>query len=263
LTDSKRLQFKELIDKKIPITTSNIYHDSSRIMIFIEFFLGTFIFLALNYWYFSFLYTEKAYLWLIPLPFFIYTYIYEYTFLIALIGALFLKILRKIHPIQEGIFDLNSKEFKYYRYRYWTAYFPIWLARGVPLPWIDFVIMKLMGSKIGKNVCLYDSWMDFELIDVGDNVMTSINTVIMSHAVFQDKFIQLKTVLEVNSITGAESVIAPGTYIEENAVLGANGSTYIGQHLKGNCIHIGSPASKEIPIKITSKSIEKKVEEKK
>ena len=251
----KKPQLKDIVNKHIPITTSNIYHDSSRIIVFIEFFLGILFFLLINYWYFQFLFTEQAWIWLIPLPLFIYGYIYEFTFMVALFSSGIMKVLRKMHPPQEGIFSLDSDEFKFYRYRYWTAYFPIWLGRAVPLPWIDYVIMKMMGSKIGKSVCLYDSWMDFELIEIGDNVMTSINTVIMSHAIFQDKFIQLKTILKVNAITGAESVIAPGTYMDEGAVIGANCSTYIGQYLKGNCIHVGSPATKEIPIKVTSKSI--------
>jgi acetyltransferase-like isoleucine patch superfamily enzyme len=213
-----------------------------------------------NYWYFD--YTIKNWntfgiFFLILLPLTIYGYIWEFVFSVASFSALIILILKKIHPIQEGVFPIDGDEFKYYKYRFWVSYFAIWLSRAVPLPWLDFIIMIMLGSKMGKKVCLYDSWMDTELIEIEDNVMTSLNTIIMSHAIYSDKFIQLRTVLKKNSITGGLSLVAPGTILEEGAILGASCSTYIGQHLEANMYHIGNPATKTIPITNVSDSASK------
>jgi len=239
--------------EKIPVTTSNIYSDRKSLLIVVQFTFGVLFLIITNYWYFNFIFKNWDPFWIlfvIFLPLNIFGFIYEFVFVIAVFSALILKILKKIHPIngEEGIFSIDGEEFKFYKYRYWISYFAVWLARAVPLPWIDFVIMKMLGSKIGKKVCLYDSWMDIELIEIEDNVMTSVNTVIMSHAVFQDKFIQMKTILKKNSITGGLSIVAPGTFLEEGAILGACCSTFIGQRLESNHYHIGNPALKKIPI---------------
>ncbi|MHA1727293.1 MAG: hypothetical protein ACTSWY_01015 [Promethearchaeota archaeon] len=244
---------------QVPVTTSNIFNDKNSLIILLQFTFTVWFLIITNYWYFETIFNSWDKNWilmLLLLPLNILGYIYEFVFVNALFSALIIKILRKIHPIQEGIFPIDGVEFKYYKLRYWVSYFAIWLVRSVPLPWVDFIVMRMLGSKIGKKVCLYDSWMDTELIDIEDHVMTSLNTVIMSHAVFHDKFIQLRTVLKKNSITGGDSIIAPGSVLEEGAVVGACCSTYIGQHLEGNLIHVGNPAIKTFPI-VKDKKAEK------
>lgn len=250
MANDRYADVSEILKEKIPITTSNIFTDKNSLIILFQFSFGIFLLFAVNWWYFDFIITKHAWYFLLLLPFSLYGDLWLFTFGIASLSAAIIRILRLIHLPQEGIFELDSKEFKYYKMRYWSAYFSIWLVRAIPLPWVDFIVAKMLGSKIGRNVCLYDSWIDIELVDIGDHVMTSLNTSIMSHAVYQDKFIQLRTILEKNSISGAQSVIAPGTVLEEGAILGANCSTYIGQRLKGNVIHLGAPANKIIPIKI-------------
>jgi len=251
---SDKDKINELINNRIPITTSNIPIDKNSFVMFICFFWGTIIIILTNYWYFNLLFTQHNIFLYLFLPLNLYGNIWLFVFSSAVFSTFFIRILKKIHPIKEGIFDLNTKEgkkeFNYYKLRFWFSYYAIWLGRAMPLPWVDYVIMKMLSSKIGKNVCLYDSWMDTELIEIGDFVMTSLNTVLVSHIIYNNYFIQLRIIIEKNAITGGQSIIAPGTYIEEGAILGASSSTYIGQRLKGNLIHVGNPALKSFPIKI-------------
>ncbi|MHA1341727.1 MAG: acyltransferase [Promethearchaeota archaeon] len=255
--DQKKYERIELLKKKIPITTSNIPIDKNSFVMFLCFSWGVIITALVSYWYFELLFTQPTLILYLALPINLYGNIWLFTFSSAVFSMIVVRFLRLIHPIKEGCFNLNTKEgkkeFKYYKLRFWFSYYALWLARAIPLPWVDFVVMKMMGSKIGKNVCLYDSWMDPELIEIGDFVMTSINTAILSHVVYDNYFIQLRVIIEKNAITGAQSIVAPGTYIEEGAILGAACSTYIGQRLKGNLIHVGNPASKSFPIKFGDK----------
>lgn len=257
MSESAKKGIKDILADKIPITHCNVNTDKNSLVMMIEFSWGFLTTIAQSFWFFERLVRYHYWYDIILLPLNIYGNCWFFVFSTAVFAWMVIKILKRLHPIKEGVFDLNSKEgkqeYKYYKLRFWFSYYALWLARVLPLPWVDFVVMKMMGSKIGRNVCLYDSWMDTELIEVGDYVMTSINTAIISHAIYQNYFIQMKVIIEKNSITGGESIIAPGTYIEEGAILGAAATTYIGQRIKGNLIHVGAPASKTFPIVVGEK----------
>jgi acetyltransferase-like isoleucine patch superfamily enzyme len=239
--------------KNIPISTSSVFNDKNSLVILIQMFLTILIVFFVNSFYIDAVVFKQMYWLLFLLPLNIYGNIWLFVFANAVVSMVFVRILKKLHPIQEGVFPIDGKEFKYYKLRYWFSYFAIWLARAHPLPWIDFVVAKMLGSKIGRNVCLYDSWVDIELVDIGNHVMTSIDSVLLSHLVYQDKFIQLRTVICDNCIAGGQSIVAPGVIIHEGAILGGSCTTYIGQELAPNLIHVGQPAFKTLPIQVEVK----------
>jgi acetyltransferase-like isoleucine patch superfamily enzyme len=109
---------------------------------------------------------------------------------------------------------------------------------------------------MGKNICIYDGWVDNELISIGDSVMLSLNGSIMTHCIYKDKFIIKKVVIEKNSIIGADALIAPGVFVEEGAIVGASASTVIDQQLDGYVTHVGNPVSRKLPIKISEPQVE-------
>lgn len=248
--------------KQIPLSTCNFPTDKSSIVLFIELFLGILFLTLWNVVYFILVpFNWIVYLALLPLS--IYGNIYLYLFATASFSSVIFHFIKLLHRPKQGIFHLNTKEgkreFQFYKARYWAAYLPLWIARAAPLPWLDFIVMRMLGSKIGKKVCLYDSWIDIELVTIGDNVMTSLNTVIMSHAVYGDKFIQLETILDRNAITGSQSVVAPGVVLEEGAILAAAATTHIGQRLKANYIHVGTPVRKSFPVEKSMQDLNKKM----
>ncbi|TFF95342.1 MAG: hypothetical protein EU547_07625 [Promethearchaeota archaeon] len=177
--------------------------------------------------------------------------------LVFLISGMIFKLLIKLHSPREGIFQKGSKDWKYFHRRFWTAFFPIWLARAIPFPWADIFVYRLFGVKIGKNVVTYEGYIDPELIEIGDYSMTSLNICIFSHLLYHDKLIIGKVKIGKNCIVGPHSIVSPGTIIEDGAVLGAQSFTRIDQVLEGNLIHIGRPVSKSFPIpSIKSKKVE-------
>ena len=260
---NNKMKKEEIIREKIPVTTSNTYTDKKSAIILIQFIFGMLVVIIVNWFPMSYILQDLTKNWwlLLFLPFGLYGNLWLFTFSVASFTWLIIKILKWIHPPQQGVFTLDSDEFKFYKRRYWASYFAMWLARALPLPWVDYIVYSMLGNKVGSYVCLYDSVIDIEFIDFGKSVMTSMNSVIMSHAIYQDKFIQLRTVLKDNSIVGAEAVIAPGTVLGEDGILGAGCSSHIGQQLEGGVIHLGNPATKIISQKPIKKE-EKKKEEK-
>ncbi len=258
---SKPTDAKNLVNEKIPVSTSNIYVGKKSLIILLQFCFGIIVVTLVNFYPTIQIVQEKAWYILLFMPFGMYGNLWLFTFSVAGLTWIILKIQKKIHPIKPGIFSLDSDEFKHYKQRYWVSYFALWLARALPLPWVDYIVYSMLGNKVGSYVCLYDSWIDMELIEFGKNVMTSMNSVIMSHAIYQDKFIQLRTVLKDNSIVGAEAIVAPGTVLDEEAILGAGCSSYIGQQLASGVIHLGNPATKMMdqkPIKKLKENQEEK-----
>jgi hypothetical protein len=251
--NKKKPDSRLIMKNKIPLTTSSVPVDSYSVLLLIQFILALYIMISTNYCYIYYIFKGNYWL-LLLLPPSIYMYFLEFTFSAALIAQIMVKILRKIHPPREGIFPLNSKEFKYYKMRYWSSVLPIWLARATPVPWVDMTVFRMLGIKMGKKVCIYDTWFDIDFIEIGDHVMTSLNTSIISHAIFHDKFIQLKCVMKRDSIAGAMGTICPGAIVDESAILGSVCSTYTGQHLIGAYNHLGNPVYRTLPIKSSPES---------
>ena len=198
---------------------------------------------------------------LVLIPISLYGLLWQFFLLSAIFSWIFYRILTLIESPKEGVFSLSSREFKIYCLRFWVAYYLLYIARAMPMPWVDMFVFPIFGSRAGKNVVLYDSWIDPEFVEIGDYCMISLNTQIFSAVIVQDKFIVKKVIIEKNSIAGGAAIVAPGTYFEEGAILGAKSRTYIGQRLKSECIHVGNPVSKYLPIKSPQLNNDKNQEE--
>jgi acetyltransferase-like isoleucine patch superfamily enzyme len=236
----------------IPITSSNFGEKYGRGLVLLQYWLAFIILIAVNYPYI--IAVESNWLYLILLPFNIYGNFFLFALIAGFLAWIDLKILRFIEPPKEGIFPLDGREFKYYCRRFRICYYAIYIFRALPLPWADMVAFKMFGVKVGKNVVLYDAWMDSEFIEVGDFVMLSLNSALISHCIYQNKFLVRKVIIKKNAIVGAESVVAPGTIFEEGAILGGNATTLIGQHLEAYATHVGNPISRILPVKIKNQN---------
>ena len=219
--------------------------------------------LVLMYWinegYYSLVFVGRVWTYLL-LPLFLYGLVWQFFIISTIITAIIYFLLTRIEPPKEGLFDLSSREAQFYFIRFWICFYAciifmieiieLYIARAMPLPWVDMYVFPIFGSHIGKNIVLYDSWIDPELVDIEDNCMISLNTQLISHAIIGDKLFVKKVVIKKSGIVGAGAVIAPGTIVEEGAVLGGACSTIFNQDLAPYCIHVGSPANVAIPIKI-------------
>ncbi len=248
------------------ISTSGVYKTPFTLIILLQLFFGWFVIILINLWYFNdlyFLLTGKKFLsfvligqwweWFL-LPLNIYGNIFLFSFSIFLFSSGIFKILNKIHPPREGVFPRGSKEWKYTHRRFWTAYFPIWLARALPLPWIDIFVYRFLGIHIGKNVVTYEGYIDPEFVEIGDFTMTSLHICIFSHLIYQDKIVIKKVKIGKNCIIGPQTLISPGTTLQDGAILGANSYTWVDQNLEGDLIHVGTPVSMTFPIQSVEES---------
>ena len=251
------------------ISTSGVYKTPFSLIILIQLFIGGLVLFVVNLWFINSLYylltgTEfysfglKAewYYWLL-LPLNIYGNIFLFVFIIIFFSGGIFRILNKISPPQEGIFERGSKDWKYMHRRFWTAFFPIWLARAIPLPWLDIIVYRSFGTKVGKSVVLYEGYIDPLFVEIDDFTMTSLNICIFSHLIYQDKLLIKRVKIGKACVVGPHTIISPGTTMEDFAVLGVNSYTEINQRLKGNLIHVGTPVSITLPIQSVEESQQK------
>jgi len=251
------------------LSTSGVFKTSFTLIILVQLFLGGIILIIANFWFLNSLYflltgnefyvfniKAEWYFWLL-VPLNIYGNLFLFTFSIIIISGGIFKILNKLHPPREGVFERGSKDWKYMHRRFWTAYFPIWLARALPLPWMDIICYRIFGVHIGKNVVAYEGYIDPEFVEIGDFTMTSLNICIFSHLIYHDKVIIKKVKIGEACVVGPQTIVSPGTIMHDGAVLGANSYTWIGQELEGDLIHVGIPVSMNFPIQTLEESVEK------
>ncbi len=253
------------------ISTSGVYKTPFTLIILLQFYVGCLVVILINLWFYNdlyFLLTGQSFLpfilvgewweWIL-LPLNIYGNLLLFAFSIIIFSAIIFKILNKLYPPKEGVFGRGSKEWKYTHRRFWTAYFPIWLARALPLPWSDIIVYRLFGVKIGRNVVAYEGYIDPEFVEIGDYTMTSLNICIFSHLIYQDKILIKKVKIGNTCIVGPQTIISPGTILKDGAILGVNSYTWINQVLEGDLIHVGIPVSMTLQIQSVEES-QKKVE---
>jgi len=219
-------------------------------------FINSLYYLLTGTEFYSFGLKAEWYYWLL-LPLNIYGNIFLFVFVIIFFSGGIFRILNKISPPQEGIFERGSKDWKYMHRRFWTAFFPIWLARAIPLPWLDVIVYRVFGTKVGRSVVLYEGYIDPLFVEIGDFTMTSLNICIFSHLIYQDKLLIKRVKIGKACVVGPHTIVAPGTIMEDFAVLGVNSYTEINQRLKGNLIHVGTPVSITLPIQSVEESQQK------
>jgi hypothetical protein len=251
------------------LSTSGVYKTPFTLIIILQLFVGGIVIVLVNLWFMNSLYflltgnefypvgiNPEWYYWFF-LPLNIYGNIFLFTFTIISFSAVVFRIINKLSPPTEGVFERGSRDWKYMHRRFWTAYFPVWLARALPLPWMDIVCYRFFGIKVGKNVVFYEGYVDPIFVEIGDFTMTSLNICIFSHLIYQDKVIIKKVKIGKACIVGPHTIIAPGTVMHEGAVLGVNSYTWLGQELEGDIIHVGTPANIKLPIQSVEESLKK------
>ena len=253
------------------ISTSGVYKTPFSLIIIAQLFIGGLVLFFVNLWFINSLYylltgeqfysfglKAEWYYWLL-LPLNIYGNIFLFVFTIIAFSAGIFRLLNKLSPPREGVFGRKSKDWKYMHRRFWTAFFPIWLARALPLPWLDIIAYRFFGTRVGRSVVLYEGYIDPVFVEIGDFTMTSLNICIFSHLIYQDKVLIKKVKVGKACVVGPHTIISPGTVMEDLAVLGVNSYTGINQKLEGNLIHVGTPVSITLPIQSVEDSQQKAV----
>lgn len=269
------MEFNEQSGEIEFISSSGVYKTPYTFVIVFQFMVGSFVIIFANLWYWNSLYFYilrerffplavfdneiSKWIMILLIPLNIYGNIFLFAFSIISVSSLIFKLLNSICPPEEGTFEKGSKQWKYMHRRFWTAYFPVWLARALPIPWADIFAYRFFGTKVGKNVVLYEGYVDPLFVEIGDYTMTSLNICIFSHLIYLDKVLIKKVKIGSACVVGPQTVTSPGTFMRDGAILGANSYTWIDQELESDLIHVGTPVSMKLPIQSLEES-QKKVE---
>jgi len=164
----------------------------------------------------------------------------------AIVAKIFLIFINILHKPKEGVFLRNKSDMDYC---YWSLRavvrkWPTWLARQLSLPFLELLILKILGVRTSFSNSLYEGWIDCEFIELGKNVKIGTGSFIISNIIIKDKLILKKVSIKDNVIVGAHSIVLPGTIIESNTILDAIAMTTLNQRLESNAIYRGSPAKK-------------------
>lgn len=102
-----------------------------------------------------------------------------------------------------------------------------------------------MGAKIGKNTLIATTRvMDCDLIEIGDNCVIGAGAALSAHVGEKGRGV-LKPVKLGHRVTiGADTLVLPGTQIEDNVIVGANSVIPKDSYLEGNAIYGGNPVKK-------------------
>lgn len=251
------------------ISTSGVYKTPFTLVILLQLFVGSWILVLANIWFYNDLYyllTGEMFIpfllighwweWLL-LPLNLYGNLFLFSFSIIIFSAGITKVLNRLCPPKEGVFKKGSKEWKYTHRRFWNVYFPIWLARALPIPWADIFVYRFNGVLIGKNVVAYEGYIDPEFVEIGDFTMTSLNNCIFSHLLFHDQMVIKKIKIGKACVVGPHTILSPGTIIHDGAILGANSYTWMDQELESDLIHLGRPVDSTFTLQSVEDSQEK------
>ncbi|WP_457557799.1 acyltransferase [Candidatus Harpocratesius sp.] len=240
--------------KNYPLISANLSGKRvSHFILLIEVWSTLILMYYINKGYYSHIFKGQIWGYLL-LPIFIYGLLWQFYILTILISGLIYHLIRIIEPPKEGLFDLSSRESQFYFIRFWMCYYALYVARAMPLPWADMYYYRVFGAHIGKNIVLYDSWIDPEMVDIEDNCMISLNTQLIAHAIIGNQLYVKRVVIKKSGIAGGGAIVAPGTIVREGAVLGGGCTSHFNQELAPYCIHVGSPAKIALPIKIKKES---------
>src|SRR5271157_2089247 len=244
-------------EERVPITSPGFRVGKYSAIVLLQYGLAAYLAIGINFWYLASLITSVNsghgwvdwWLWAL-LPVNIFGNVFLFPMLVLLITKVIVVGSFHRHPPREGVFPIDGPDRRAWEFRQSAMIFALWLARVDPLTWIDMAFFKLLGIKVRGNPVLYDSWMDTELIEFGRDNMLSLNAVIMSHIVLPGnprKFLVKKITTSDFCILGAQSVVAPGTFLEVGAIFGAQSGTSYNQRLEEDWIYGGNPAQKLIP----------------
>ena len=172
-------------------------------------------------------------------------------YLLYMVSALFfswvaLRIVNLFHFPKEGVFPktMKNKDYRAWIKRSVIKKYPIWICHNFPVPWADVLAFKVFGNQVKFSTPLYDAWVDAEFLEIGRGTTVGQGAVIMTSMITTEFLIIKRVKIGKNCLVGGHSVIAPGTIIPDNVILGALSSTQISQELESGWVYMGSPAQK-------------------
>ena len=200
----------------------------------------------LEYFYVKYLWNPSCYLFFfLLLPFNILIALHGLQISAIFISKMCLIIVNLFHRPIEGEFtrSVKDKDYFYWNLRNVIKKWPLFIAASNPFPWFkNRVVLRFFGVKIGKHSICDNCWISSEFVEIGENVIIGMNSVLVSFGIEQQQFIIKKITIGNNVVIGAKCVILPGTQIEDTAKISAHSYTSYNSTLEKEQIYMGHPA---------------------
>jgi len=158
----------------------------------------------------------KVHFYILSLPLAILSFFLFYISITLLYYRIFILCIRD----REGIVDIKDNPKKWFKY-----YYRIKLdatVMNILYPWISTFpfILKFLGAKIGKNLIISGKIYNPELLDIEDNVIIGVDSVISGHIMKNIRKIYFKKIkIGKNCVIGAKSIILPGVKVGDNVLI--------------------------------------------
>ena len=180
------------------------------------------------------------------LPLILFCLIYMFIFGVLFFSKLMLILINLMHKPREGVFlaELGDKDYEFWMMRTELKKIALFFLRNSPLPWSDAIAFRWFGIRMDFSSHLHDSWCDAEFVDFGRNILVGQGATVMSSMVVGKYLIIKRIIFEDYVLVGGLSVIAPGTIIKHDTMIGALSTTTYDQVLEPNWIYFGIPAIK-------------------
>jgi serine acetyltransferase len=167
-------------------------------------------------------------------------------FIFILINIIFYRIFMFLFAIPEGDILVESKE-----ELIWMIYTCFWLTYFFPLKNINIVPVylspisnRLLGGKMHLNSFSAGLLLDPHLIIIGEGSFIGNRAILIPHYQEGIKLGHKKITIGKNVTVGANSVILPGTTIDDNAIIGAMSLVAKNSHIRTGEVWAGVPARK-------------------
>jgi carbonic anhydrase/acetyltransferase-like protein (isoleucine patch superfamily) len=164
-----------------------------------------------------------------------------------ILGAVYPRILRKISPFrEEAVFSSDDRSLYCFIWKQ-TVFTYEWT--GSILSYVIPVILRglfysMLGAKIGRNVLIAGKIVEPQMVKIGNNSIVGDTSLLMAHAMSQDKVI-LKCIVLGDSVTiGAHAIVMPGVRIGNYSIIAVGSVVLMDTVIPSGEVWGGIPAVK-------------------
>jgi acetyltransferase-like isoleucine patch superfamily enzyme len=179
----------------------------------------------------------------------------SFVFTYGFISAIYLRMLNRFFPLQEGVYDMQHPQFTLYKLHSVIGHLAKPALRLFFPEFLRPLYYALLGAKVGKNVAIGGVIIDALLTRIEDNVIIGHDTVVTSHAMVFDRFFLNPVTIRKRATLGVRTVIMPGVEIGENSVVASGAVVLMNTRIPPNELWGGIPAKKIKDISRDSKEM--------
>ncbi len=156
------------------------------------------------------------------------------------------RLFLRVTPLREGIIEKGSQqEFVYHVYLlfYLILFHPIIRSGATPVPLLR-PLYKALGARMGKNSYTSGIILDPHFVELGDNTLTGQNSLLVPHAVENDRLAHYRIRIGDNVTVGAHAVVLAGVTIDDGAMVASGAIVKKGTHIRAGEVWGGVPAQR-------------------